>query len=134
MTELTKRPCPHCESSDAFSYNTELQTGFCFSCKGPYPQRGKKYDQETLEEYPLGSSFDGGGVVKRESLPDSLYKFVPMRGISAQTMEFFNVRTYVIVVVSHYSKSTSTLVVVRRLGACLRPSPHQGCDRTNCLG
>ena len=74
MTELTKRPCPHCDSSDAFAYNTELQTGFCFSCKGGYPQRGKKYDQATLEEYPLGSSFnDDAGVVTRESLPNSLY-------------------------------------------------------------
>ena len=94
MTELTKRPCPHCDSSNAFCYNTELQTGFCFSCKGGYPQRGKKYDQATLEEFPLGSSFnDDVGVVTRETLPNSLYKFVPMRGITAQTMEFYNVRT-----------------------------------------
>ena len=95
MPELTKRPCPNCDSSDAFSYNTEKQTGFCFSCRGSYPKAGKKYDQETLEKYPLsGGGFDDdAGVAVRENPPSSLYKYVGMRGITAKTMEFYGVRT-----------------------------------------
>ena len=95
MTEISGQACPHCDSSDAFSYNTEKMVGTCYSCRAPYPSKGKHYSPEFLARFPLegSSSFGGMEVVKRESLPDSMYKFVPMRGINSQTMEFYNVRT-----------------------------------------
>lgn len=36
MSELAHLPCPMCDSSDAFSYNTEKGVGKCFSCGKGY--------------------------------------------------------------------------------------------------
>ena len=100
MSELSHQPCPHCESSDAFSYNTEKMVGFCYSCAASYPKKGKKYDEETLERYPL--SFTGGG---KESFDDDFpttmsvaptkgkRDYVGMRGISVKAMQKYNVLT-----------------------------------------
>ena len=53
MTEIPHQPCPHCDSSDAFSYNTQKMVGNCFSCHEAYPAKGKHYSAEVLAKYPL---------------------------------------------------------------------------------
>ena len=105
MSELSHQPCPHCESSDAFSYNTEKMCGYCYSCASPYPKKGKRYSEDTLERYPLEEK--QGVVEHKVSFDDPMpqrdphqsaqasYKFLPLRGITAQTMEHWNVRTMV---------------------------------------
>lgn len=54
MTELSHQPCPYvdCESSDAFSYNTEKMTGKCHSCGTGYPSSDEMFDW-AREEYPI---------------------------------------------------------------------------------
>lgn len=91
MAEI-KAACPHCPSSDAFHYNTEKKTGFCFSCKEAYPMRGRQYDEETLDKFPLenmGSSFEDDTDLQVTTTK----QFMDYRGISARTMEFFGVKT-----------------------------------------
>ena len=102
MSELSHQPCPNCDSSDAFSYNTEKGVGFCYSCASSYPKKGKKYDEETLERYPLASSitvatpketFDSPIAVREAPPAFNNSRYVASRGITAETMEFFGVRT-----------------------------------------
>src|SRR5210317_847324 len=97
--EITKQPCPHpsCNSSDAFSYNTEKMVGSCFSCKRPYPDKGVKYPQEVTDKFPLksGGSFDDPLPSHERAGTDATYKFVGMRGITTMTMEHYGVKTLV---------------------------------------
>ena len=103
MSELSHQPCPNCDSSDAFSYNTEKCVGFCYSCASSYPKKGKKYDEETLETYPLQScgetkdTFDAPVAVREVTHQQSQgsLQSVAYRGISKQTMEHFGVKTLV---------------------------------------
>jgi KaiC/GvpD/RAD55 family RecA-like ATPase len=67
--------------------------GVCYSCGSAYPKAGRKYDQEILDKYPLEDKGFNSPVVVVEKPADSLYKFVPMRGITQDVMEFYNVRT-----------------------------------------
>jgi KaiC/GvpD/RAD55 family RecA-like ATPase len=93
MSEITRQPCPNCPSSDAFAYNSVKMVGVCYSCGSAYPKAGRKYDQEILDKYPLEDKGFNSPVVVAENPPESLYKFVPMRGIAQDVMEFYNVRT-----------------------------------------
>ena len=93
MSEVTRQPCPNCPSSDAFAYNSVKMVGVCYSCGSAYPKAGRKYDQEILDKYPLEDKGFNSPVVVAENPPESLYKFVPMRGIAQDVMEFYNVRT-----------------------------------------
>lgn len=94
MTELSHQPCPHpdCGSSDAFAYNTEKCVGICYSCGSSYPKRGVKYSSEALEVYPLGDLAQEDNYAPPAASEGS---YVAMRGISADTMEFFDVKTVV---------------------------------------
>jgi len=79
MTEHPRQPCPFCESSDAFSYNSETGVFKCFSCGAtPTTKGGLVFDGKNLETKE--SSF-GGGSYKEH------------RGVTAQTMRKYNVLT-----------------------------------------
>lgn len=97
--EITKQPCPHpaCNSSDAFSYNTDKMVGSCFSCKNPYPAKGIKYPAEVLDKFPLKEvgGFDAPMPSHERAGNDATYKFVGMRGITTMTMEHYGVKTLV---------------------------------------
>lgn len=94
MSEKTRQPCPNCTSSDAFAYNTVKMVGICYSCGGAYPKAGRKYDDEVLAKYPLnGAESFESPITVRERPADSQYKFVAHRGISKETMEFYDVKT-----------------------------------------
>ena len=92
MTELTHQPCPVCPSSDAFSYSTTKQVGWCHSCAAGYPKRGVKYSEETLALYPLGDLAQDDDYTPPATSQGS---YVAMRGITKETMEFFDVKTVV---------------------------------------
>ena len=97
MTEISHQPCPHpdCNSSDAFSYNTEKMVGRCHSCERAYPAKGARYSDEDLERYPLQQKdHTDMGFIPKNISPNLASKFVGMRGITQQTMEFYGVKTF----------------------------------------
>lgn len=80
MTEVTHKPCPFCDSSDAFSYNTDTGLFKCYSCHTtPKVERGLVFDGETLE--PFKQQEKEGGMSLEPYIPDQY------RGISKQVME-----------------------------------------------
>ena len=96
MTEIAHQPCPHCDSTDAFSYNTNGY-GKCFSCGTGYPAKGKRYSEEVLAKYPLKERNNDMNYVPKNirpatSLQNGNGNFVAERGISQQTMEFYGSR------------------------------------------
>ena len=94
MAEIKHQECPHCDSSDAFCYNTE-GFGNCFSCKTGYPMKGKRYSDEILKKYPLKGGYKEMSFVPKNIDTDNLVgSFVEGRGITKQTMEFYGVKTY----------------------------------------
>ncbi len=82
--------CPYsdCGSSDAFSYNTESKAGKCHSCEKKYPAE-KGYESWALEEYPINQR----GEVMMLSARTEEEVFEGCRGITLETMKFFNVST-----------------------------------------
>ena len=58
MTWISHKECPaaDCDSSDAFSYNTETMAGKCHSCNRSYPKQMKDLDNWAEEEYPTYQS------------------------------------------------------------------------------
>ena len=94
MTEIYKQPCPHpdCDSSDAFCYNTVKMVGTCFSCGSSYPKAGVKYSEDVLTSYPLGEPEISSEYNNPPPAP-AQGVFEGLRGISKETMEFFNVKT-----------------------------------------
>lgn len=99
--ELTHQRCPYpiCGSSDAFAYNTILKVGKCHSCGEGYPSNRAMYDW-AKEEYPTnGKHVDGDDYEVTENVsytPKDIgpWEYVPYRGITQKTMEYFGVRTY----------------------------------------
>ena len=86
MTEVKHQPCPFCDSSDAFAYNTESGLFKCFSCHAiPSKKRGLVYDGETLEPFSTKYEKEEEGMSLEPYIPDSY------RGISKQVMENFGV-------------------------------------------
>lgn len=92
MTDISGQPCPNpaCNSSDAFSYNTEKQVGLCFSCGSSYPKKGVKYSSEALERYPLGDH-----TQEEDFTPPAASQgvYASLRGITEGTMEHYGVKT-----------------------------------------
>ena len=82
MGEVSRLPCPNCDSSDAFSYNTDKHVGKCFSC-------GRGF----TGDYDVGSGSSKSNVVKMQHREDANYKYISSRGITTQTMEFYGVKT-----------------------------------------
>lgn len=83
MTEHAHQPCPFCESTDAFSYNSETGAFMCFSCSATPSKMG-------------GLCFDGNRLQDKEVIeldyeqPD-MYVPDAYRGISRATLEKFGV-------------------------------------------
>ena len=94
MSDLSHQPCPHpeCSSSNAFSYSPSKMVGVCFSCSNSYPKRGVKYSAEALEAYPLGDLAQEDDYTPPAPSQGS---YVALRGITKETMEFFDVKTVV---------------------------------------
>jgi len=98
MQEIAHQPCPYpaCGSSDAFSYNAGGY-GKCHACNRSYPSREEVYDWAS-DKYPTKKGATVTDVFetytpKRIDTPDS-GKYEGMRGITAQTMQDYNVKTY----------------------------------------
>jgi twinkle protein len=103
MSDITHQPCPYedCGSSDAFSYSTNKKVGMCYSCGKAYPSNKMKLLSWADEAYPLKNAYvkpegdDMANVVKIKSdNTDYTQSFKAQRGISAKTMEFYNVPTF----------------------------------------
>lgn len=99
--ELKHQPCPFisCGSSDAFCWNTKHHYGKCHSCDSGYPKRGMKVFDWVPEKYPLKQRrgemlkvVDNDPVVENET---GHWTYRGHRKITAKTMEFYGVKTYV---------------------------------------
>lgn len=97
MVENTHKECPYrdCDSSDAFAFNTGLGVGRCHSCKRSYPSAEplKSWAREVYP--PVGSDdFAVNPQPKKKGLVVNVEgDYVSTRGISPETMEFFDVKT-----------------------------------------
>ena len=104
MVEKSHLPCIFvgCESSDAFSYNTEKQIGKCYSCDKSYPHKGMLLKDGTEEKYPLKDSkvvhpdpfaSDTSVVADTYVKPQTGGTYRSYRGINSSVMEFYGVKT-----------------------------------------
>ena len=97
MSEQAHLPCPYvdCGSSDAFSYNSDKMVGKCHSCNNGYPSREAMHPW-AKEKYPTMEN-DGFDTLRSmvSSQPTSVSQktYREMRGITAKTMEEFDVVT-----------------------------------------
>ena len=84
-----KLPCPDpkCGSSDAF-HIYEDGHGYCFSCNGMYPDVSKLEGASYSMNPP---SYHGSS--RQNSSQEYTYDYIPWRGVTAETMEKFNVQT-----------------------------------------
>jgi intein/homing endonuclease/5S rRNA maturation endonuclease (ribonuclease M5) len=83
MTEHSHQPCPFCDSSDAFSYNSESGVFKCFSCgASPSDRKGLVFDGETLVD-----KYEGSHEVTETYEQPEMYIPDTYRGISKTTME-----------------------------------------------
>ena len=98
MSEIIHQPCPYvaCESSDAFDYNSVKKVGHCKSCERGYPSKEAMFSW-AKDKYPVEERNNMNNVVDYtpKNIEDSgTWKYEPIRGINASTMQDFNVRTY----------------------------------------
>ena len=98
MSEIIHKPCPYvaCESSDAFDYNSVKKVGHCKSCERGYPSKEAMFSW-AKDKYPVEERNNMNNVVDYtpKNIEDSgTWKYEPIRGINASTMQDFNVRTY----------------------------------------
>ena len=96
MAEKPHQPCPYidCGSSDAFSYNTD-GFGRCHSCDRGYPSKDAMHPW-AKERYPTveNDGFDNlRSMVSSQATSMSQKTYKEMRGITAKTMEEFDVVT-----------------------------------------
>ena len=96
MAEKPHQPCPYidCGSSDAFSYNTD-GFGRCHSCDRGYPSKDAMH-RWAKERYPTveNDGFDNlRSMVSSQPTAMSQKTYKEMRGITAKTMEEFDVVT-----------------------------------------
>ena len=96
MAEKPHQPCPYidCGSSDAFSYNTD-GFGRCHSCDRGYPSKDAMHPW-AKERYPTveNDGFDNlRSMVSSQPTSMSQKTYKEMRGITAKTMEEFDVVT-----------------------------------------
>jgi Replicative DNA helicase len=68
----THLPCPECPSTDAYSIDKD-GVGFCFSCNKPFGKKGNELSEDTTYTY----------------------EYLPRRGITKETHEFFGVLTQI---------------------------------------
>ena len=88
MPEVHHQPCPftQCGSSDAFSYNTDKQTGHCKSCNSGYPST-KEVFSWVKDEYPVQERKPS--VTHREVV-GSVYKGI--RSIDPSVCELYGIQ------------------------------------------
>lgn len=98
MTDVAHQPCPYvsCGSSDAFSYNTSKMIGKCHACDTGYPSK-EPMQEWAKDKYPTKGESNNMNVAtftpKRiESASEGRY--VPLRGITAKTMQDYGVVTF----------------------------------------
>lgn len=97
--DIRDQPCPYikCGSSDAFSYNELHNYGWCYSCGLSYPTKGlpKTFDW-VAEKYPLKSKGENMlKVVESIETEGGIWEHRGHRKITASTMTFYNVQTFV---------------------------------------
>lgn len=101
---VNHQPCPYkdCGSSDGFSWESERETGFCFSCREPYPKKGRMHlaFDWAKEAYPKTNKGDKPVLsvvedILEQPVEAGIWKHVGCRKITSKTMEFYGVKTYV---------------------------------------
>ena len=126
MTERQHLPCPDtqgCGSSDAWGYNTETNLGYCFACElktwvykgqlmGKRGKRGEQMElsQATKEAHTAAVEDFGEYVPKNITDTTQGGSYVPLRGITAATMEKFGVKTFKDVPYKIYDKHTYKVI------------------------
>ena len=98
MSELSHQPCPYedCGSSDAFKWWGNDGNGYCHSCSGNYPKDNRRLFSWAKERYPTmeNDGFDSlRSMVSSQPTSVSQKTYKEMRGITAKTMEEFDVAT-----------------------------------------
>lgn len=102
--ERARSACPFvdCGSSDAFSYDTELMIGNCFSCNRGYPSRDMPETFEwASEEYPLRRDkrvlklIETPPPVENEDVVEGVWEYRGNRKVTSATMTFYNVKSLV---------------------------------------
>ena len=78
---MSHKPCPYedCGSTDAFSYNTESQSGRCHSCERKYPRVKDTLTDWANDEYPTE------GDKKEWDMPLATIKPVPTEMLTIET-------------------------------------------------
>jgi hypothetical protein len=96
MSELSHQPCPYedCGSSDAFKWWGNDGNGYCHSCSGNYPKDNRRLFSWAKEKYPTMEK-DGYDNLRSmiRPVPTSQKTYKEYRGITAQTMQEFDVVT-----------------------------------------
>lgn len=90
---LYRLPCPHCPSSDAYHVYSDRH-GHCFSCS----TADRVAPVEYLEQLSELAEVESLPIIIPMSNPNQdtfSYQYVPLRGLSAETLTFFNVQTKV---------------------------------------
>jgi len=87
--ELHHQPCPYedCGSSDAFSYNTNLKTGHCFSCGSAYPSNKLMFPW-AKEKYPTNPK----RVEAMQHKKIAECRFDGIRGLDEDVSKFYNIQ------------------------------------------
>jgi len=83
MTEITHVPCPFCNSTDAFTYNTESGMFKCYSCEAkPSSKGGRCYDGKTLVPW-----HEQDNLIEEEGYSVTPYVPEKYRGIKGSVLE-----------------------------------------------
>lgn len=97
MTDVAHQPCPYvsCGSSDAFCYNTDMKIGKCHGCGSGYPSKGQMFSW-AKDKYPTKGRDDMSVLeyTRPKQEAHSQGNYVPLRGITSNTMQDYNVLTY----------------------------------------
>lgn len=85
---LARQPCPHCPSSDGYHIYSD-DHGYCFVCQ--------TYDSQAID---VECVIDGTHQVHKVPIINPMednfsYQYLPFRGISKETMQFYGVQTKV---------------------------------------
>jgi hypothetical protein len=81
-------PYPSCDSSDAFSYNSEKKCGKCHSCGRGYPSKEPTYDWAS-ERYPVEEKNNTHQEVEVVSLT-----YEGIRGIDKDVAKLYNIQLH----------------------------------------
>ena len=87
---LYRQPCPHCSSSDAYHVYADRH-GHCYSCSTTDRVAPEEYLELISEvlDLPIISK------MTTDNTQNYTYQYVPLRGITKNTLEFYNVQSKV---------------------------------------